>query len=67
MEAKLDLLDQQMDEYEQKSPDPLSIKEIQAEANKWDSEHIQLQKGCKRDCRKKNDGRFSFFPEMNMW
>ena len=34
MEAKLDLLHQRMDEYERKSPNALSIEEIQAEANK---------------------------------
>ena len=42
MEAKLDLLHQRMDEYERKSPDALSIEEIQAGANKWDGEHVQL-------------------------
>ena len=67
MEAKLDLLHQRMDEYEREPPDALSIEEIQAGANKWDGEHVQLQKGCKRNCRKKKDGRFPFFPEMNLW
>ena len=42
MEAKLNLLYKRMDEYERKSPDALSIKEIQAGANKWDGEHVQL-------------------------
>ena len=67
MEAKLDLLHQRMDEYKRDVPDALSIEEIQAGANKWDGEHVQLQKRCKRDCRKKKDGRFLFFPEMNLW
>ena len=67
MEEKLNLLHKRMDEYERKSPDAFSIEEIQAGANKWDSKHVQLPKGSKRDCRKKKDGRFPFFPEMNQW
>ena len=56
-----------MDKYERNLPGALTIEEIQAGANKWDDEHVKHQKGSEKDHRKKKDGRFSFFIEMNLW
>ena len=40
---------------------------IDAFVNNLDDEHVQIERFCETNCRKKKDGKFPYFPEMNQW
>lgn len=42
------------------------ITEIHAGANKVNKEHMKLERGSKKDCKKEKDEKFPHFPEMNI-
>ena len=66
MDKKLDLLYQRMDECTKQEPGAMPIEGIKARFNKWDGEHVQHQRESEKDCRKRRDGKFPYFLEMNV-
>ena len=67
MDKKFDQFHQWIDKYKKHKPCDILIEEIQVGANKWDGKHVLRQRGSGKDCRKKKDGKFPYFPEMNVW
>ena len=67
LSLKMDWIETALDMHENGDPNAPSLDIIDSFTNKLDAEHVQIQRCCDNKCRRKKDGKFPFFPEMNQW
>ena len=67
MDCKLSWIESALEMVEREDLDAPTLDCIEAFTNKLDAEHVQIERFSETNCRKKKDGKFPYFPEMNQW
>ena len=67
MDCKLSWIESALDMVEREDSDAPTLDCIDAFNNKLDAEHVEIERFSETNCRKKKDGKFPYFPEMNQW
>ena len=67
MDCKLSWIESALEMVEREDLDALTLDCIEVFTNKLDAEHVQIERFSETNCRKKKDGKFPYFPEMNQW